>query len=1180
MGRLRKGLIGAVIVGALPAAANAQTPFSLDTNTTASQKTAEVGGTPTVDIITLSASGPGTPLRYGNIIPNSETVQFSGMTLRQGSDYMMDYSVGVVYLMLAQKAGQSLTVSYRYKPGAAATPQGGQLSNFTTFKYALLPGSVNLLTGLSMAERGEDGSVMTSNVYGLNNSLKLGKDSSLTGLYIVGDRQKTNNQAGLSLEQSGAPAKSSIEAGKSQLILQNLKSKILGGDTSFEYQDVSKNFTNFNTAAGSGIDDKVLNQLRSEKGLVRTGFTTNGLKFGGLKFSNSYKTVKDGDNGINWRSYGVEAGNVKLNWSSQTVDRNFTRSKDLGDANKDQLAKEAGISRENLTAEMVQKFGKLSYTDSKIVDNINHTQISQKLWAIDAGKIKFNLGTEMVDHGFMRFDNLLAQEKVAFGREAGTQRKWMGLQSSFLGKDTPLTFNQASVSSGGGNFNSEDLVVVNKVWNLQHSERKVSTNFVSVGSISDPEIDSHVRTIAAMYGPGIAPTPNDRAQFINTHGLDRKFDGFTNESIKGIKLSGGELNLKGQQDSGKLETFALSSKNVLLSYRHENLGSKFSEITSMMDLEKQRLGMIPGLNRTDISLAATSGKKKLLIENFAASTQTGDATRTTLAYEDTKISIQAAQRRVTNNFTDAPNLVDPGKDLLNQLKGFTEQDIKVKWQLRANMNLDSTVQNMYNPVTNQNWRQRNTILDWSPDKNTHINVMDLEQHNTDSYRSLFDSSVEKISMSKNLGRFGTLTLFTEKDSYGGENKTLQSLNRDYLSYETKISGTTSFRTEQTRTSFANGTHENINSNTISTELNKRVGVSLTDTQVDRQGSNDESHRNYGFWYDLGGGVRVSYGYAHQGMPQNQDTSSSSFSVGTGAATAPIGTAQPVQAGQIGNLQLGGGYYANQWDASNRTQTAGNLGLVTAKPFRLGFISDLKLNVNLDTGSDHTALIRENKLFGATGRIGTNHFGLEYKGQIDPAGNRAIDRTVKLQTDPSEKKLLTATISYKERTMPDNTEVTIRDFSIVARPLKNLTITNQIQTNPDVANPAAILGSIPQASRSNKWRMDYKQSPNLTMGGSWEELLNDQTHSMSRTGGINLKLFERSGSPITIFYGVEQADQANFWRTTQRYSLQFDQKPASNQTFSFFVGSVSYEHSVPVGSNPRNLTVRLNYQFRF
>ena len=122
MGRLNKGLIGVLILSALPLAASAQGPVTIINAAPGSDRPAELGGIPTVDFITLGPIGPGAPLRYGNVFVNSEVVQFDGITLLPGADYLVDYAVGVIYLKVSQRAGQILTVTYRYKPGPATGP--------------------------------------------------------------------------------------------------------------------------------------------------------------------------------------------------------------------------------------------------------------------------------------------------------------------------------------------------------------------------------------------------------------------------------------------------------------------------------------------------------------------------------------------------------------------------------------------------------------------------------------------------------------------------------------------------------------------------------------------------------------------------------------------------------------------------------------------------------------------------------------------------------------------------------------------------------------------------------------------------------------------------------------------------------------------------------------------------
>ncbi|MEQ1821759.1 MAG: hypothetical protein ABL949_04565, partial [Fimbriimonadaceae bacterium] len=146
----------------------AQTPFNANGQQNGDSQT-QIAGTPTIDLVILKGNQPGVPLRFGSIVAGSESVTFNGRKLERGKDYQMDYAAGVVYLMRAQRAGQSLTVSYRYEPGKQATQTGR--TNFAatlpTYKFDLTPdGSMTAVVGFGLAERQSDGNVVMSNLYG------------------------------------------------------------------------------------------------------------------------------------------------------------------------------------------------------------------------------------------------------------------------------------------------------------------------------------------------------------------------------------------------------------------------------------------------------------------------------------------------------------------------------------------------------------------------------------------------------------------------------------------------------------------------------------------------------------------------------------------------------------------------------------------------------------------------------------------------------------------------------------------------------------------------------------------------------------------------------------------------------------------------------------------------------
>lgn len=1171
-----------VIAGALPMAAGAQTPFNIDGEIKTEAK-AEVGGTPAVDIITLRSIGPGAPLRYGNVVPNSEAVQLDSRRLTRDQDYVMDYAAGVVFLKVAQRAGQSLTVSYRYstKP-STAVQQASPFAGIGGFRYQVAPESFSLIMGMGVAERTADGKVLQSNVFGFNNSFKFGQGT-MTGVYLYGDRINTSNQAGLNFDPKAQAGQASTAEGKSQLILQNGSTKVGGGEVSFDYQDVDKNFANFSSAKQAGLDDATLSRLQKEQGMTRFGMSMKDVKVGGLALSQNYRTIEDANGGISWRGLGMKQGGLQVNWSSQKVDEGFTRFADIAEADREQLLKEKGMSRENRGLQFADKMGKMGFSSLAIWDDATGKNIRREEYTLDTSRVKFNLGEQEVAEGFGRMGSLKGDEQAMYGRELGIRRQWMGLQASLFGGKSanPLTFNQSLLKGTEGEFKSQDVAMSGKTWSLQMSERKVDQKFNRLNAMGDGEMDSHIKAIGQMYGPNVATRPEDRARFLQSQGISRDFSRASMQPFKNWNVDFSKLDLKGQQGGGHVTTAAVTTPNATINYRKQHLSEKFTEATALMDFERQRLGDISGLERTDLGMSMRlGGKKTIQIAKMSAGTAEGGVDRTSIAFQDRKIDASVTTRSVGSGFTNANQLVDAEKDLFASMRGFNQREAKVKWAILPGVNFDASMFDADNSTTDEFRRMRSTNIAWTPNKSTNLQYQSFEQKSSDPLSTLFANKVERMMVTKDFGRLGKIMFQDERQSYDGEQATQPDMHRQYMSFETKLDAKTSVKAERTRTQFDNGDKEDVSANTVSTELSKRMGVAVTDVNVDRKGDErDEKKRNYGFWFDLGRGLMLSYGYARQ-LNGEDGTLASSVTLGTNKNQINPDQVGSVQGGTIGNLNVGAAYGANEWDAANRTQAFSNINLRNAKPFEFGPLSDLKFSFGLDTAADQTKWLRENRLVSLAGKLGANAFGFEYKGQMHQSGYRAIDRTYRLSTDPSEKSWLRSTIMYKLRTLPWDEQVMVRDYNITAKVTKNTELTHQLQTNPEVFKGDALLGSVTQAAKSSKWKFDLKNSTNLTVGMVWEELVNEQDGNSARTGGMNLKMFEKTGSPLTLYYGVEQANRPDFRRTTHRYHMQFDQKSGPNQVFSLFLGNVSFEHSIADEFKRNNWSMRLDYQLRF
>lgn len=1178
---------GAIL--ASPAFAAAQNLFELNAPMApAAQVT--VGGTPSVDIIVLKSASPSVPLRHAGVVAGSERVEMNGQVLRRGIDYSIDNESGVVYLMREQRPGQAVTVTYRFDPATAAKV-GQVASGFAGFKFDLVGnGGLQGILGFGMTERLADGSVLTSNIFGLNNSFNFGGNANLKGLFLVGERDKVQAESGYGSALKGG----AVDEGKSRFLLQNFSSSLGGGTIRMGYQDISKNFAGFSSVKDAGVDGGLVDALQKERGMKRFNFGLDNVGLGALKLTDTYDKVDDGSGSIEWRKMGLTSGDPSkgagfaFNWESRRVDPDFKRFQDIREAEREQLRKEAGLNREKMSGIWNSGPAKLSFNTNKIED-LSGNGVYQRNFELftgesfDKSKFAFRMGDQHVAQGFNRVGSLTDAERNQFAPEVGLRRQYLGFQLGLNGLTGPLRYNASVIRDDKGDLNTSTLSASGKNWSVEHANTSVDPGFNALANVPEPEKQQQIQAIANMYQPGGAGVNvgAERNWLLRSAGIDRDMWRFSMQPGKGWGFNFSTLNIDGQSGDASVLTAGLTGKDFNLSYRHQSMSDGFTELNSLLDYERQRLGNIVGLDRTDFGFSFKFGGKNISYSQLDAESPIGDATRQTLNIQGKGLDLQINQRKVDEGFTSVNQLLDPEKDLLATLRGFDQTDLKLKWDLLPGLKLDMNWNDAQNPRSDETRRQRNSVLTYNPSKNTQFSLLQFDNHSNDPFNVLFANVLERINFAHNMGRFGAFQYMTERQVFDGTLTQLPNSEKEYLAYETKIDGRTMVKTEQTVTKFDDGKKEEINNNTLSTEINKKLGVSVSQVSIDRTGEdNDETKRNYGFWVDLGKGLRFSYGYARHLQGESNGTMNSTVAVGANDPSRPdqVGNVQP---GQVGNFQVGGAYGVNQWDANNRTQSFSKVQFGTVKPMSMLGLQDVRFNFGLDTQADLGNWLRENRLIQFSGKLGTNSLMYEYKSQMHQSGARAIDRTFKFQTDQDPKRWLTASLSYKLRTLPWDDQVMIRDYSITARPAKNMELTHKLQTNPEGPQRGdVILGSVPLPVRKTEWRLDWKNSPNFTLGGSYDETILEQNHQLARKGGLTLNLFNQLGSPLELYFGIEQNDLAGDRKMVNRYHIKYDQKPGKNQVFSMFVGNEGFERMIAPGMKRNNWTVRLDYQLKF
>ncbi|MEA2553754.1 MAG: hypothetical protein QOJ65_1930, partial [Fimbriimonadaceae bacterium] len=709
-------------------------------------------------------------------------------------DYSVDAEAGVVYLMVPTKAGQSVVVTYRYDASRARTGEAVAASSLQPLRLNFgSSGSLGLMFGMGLTERTQEGSVLTSNVFGWNNSFNTGGGSSLSGLMLFGERNQADAQS--MYEYQGAAA--APDLGKSKLIMQSLAGKMGGGTFQFDFQDVSKNFSGFSAVQANGYDASVAERLSKERGLQRVGTSFNNVRLGGLGFSQSYKTVGDGKSAVTWRSYGVNVGGLNLNYNSQSVDQNFKRFADLSEVNREQLAREAGLSRQGWDGALKFADGALTFNTLSIADQ-DGQGIGREEWKLDTSKFKFLAGKQSIRTGFSRFDSLSEADKGQWARESGLQRQWKQIETPLFGGAQPLKFAEYKIDSPSGQMSSTDASVGGRMWSLEHISRNVDTGFAALPNLTQGEIDGNIGAISKMYVAGGMPVrPEDRGSYFQSPGLSRDFTRFTATPFADWKVSFETLNLRGKEDEGGLDNLSLVGKRTRFSYRDQKLGPKFTELGTMMEFERQRLGTLPGLSRKDMEFATELSRKgSLNLSMTNADSPNGGFKRQSLSYFDPKMQLNLNSRSVDPNFSGVGQVLDPEVGQLSQMVGFKEADAQIKWQVLPNLRLEAMTWNGLNNSLDQRRRANNLLLDWGPNKNTQLQYMRTSMDFDDPSSILLANSLERLAFSHDLGRYGILKYTDQTIKLAGTQNNQPGSKMTDMSYETKLNATTSVKTEQ------------------------------------------------------------------------------------------------------------------------------------------------------------------------------------------------------------------------------------------------------------------------------------------------------------------------------------------------------------------------------------------------
>jgi hypothetical protein len=1140
--------------------ARAQAGLGLDPEPQAKAKT-ELGGRTSIDLLRIHGATPSLPLRNAGVLAGSETIELDGQILRRGVDYAVDYAQGTLFLMRPVRAGQAIRATYRYDQERAIEASKAPRSALGGFSFDFAPGA-SAMIGFGMVERQMDGSVLSSNVYGLKTNFGF-QGVKTQGFFAVSDRQEVQSESLYEYEGK----KKAQDLGRSQAIVQNLGFGAMGGRIEADFQDVRANFRAFQAFRNAGFDEGAVQRLQAERGLKRVGLRFADIGAKTLNFSSSLKRVDDSDASVEWRSFGVKAGAFQVEWNGRRVDRDFKRFKDIAEEDRDLLTREQGMNTESVAGSLKLAGGEASFHNLKVEED-DGSSFHRRRVALEQRGFKVGFSDQHVEQSFDRFQALRDVDAGQLARERGLRRQSLWLETP-AGPRLPVAarFASDSLRADGGDLRSVDFGLSGARWSVEKWSRAIDPGFHAMGSLSDGEVGAHIDAIARMYETGKErPRGEERGQFLSGTGIERHGYRAKLELSKGLNLLADGLRIEGARDSGTVKRYELTTPRIALRYREQTMGDGLEELDRLMEFERHRLSTIRGLQKTDLALdLRLDGDRRVEASSMRAGAREGEVSRQSLAYHDQGIDASWTRRTVDEGFAAVGSIVDPERELLAGLRGFNQSDFNLRYRLKSYLAVTANWSEARDGKDERRRVFRDTRIEWNPFRATRLKYQSVHVRNDDPYELLEGQIVQRASVFQEVGKFGSVLYEQEDRVMDGVQGDQPDSKKQRVVLEGDVNPKTKVRTEQVKTRFEDGGKEDVSSQTLSTELNKRTGVSLTETRVRRGEKPSETARNYGFWWDFGKGLRLNYGYARNLKDEAMGTLDSNVSL-------TAGTFQGLKVEQMS-------YQSQRWD-EGRTRHTGNVAIGTVAPLQLGFMRDVNFFVGANTLRDRDRWESENQRMGLGWRIGTTNFGLGYTSQINPHGDRAIDRVFTFATDQSETAPLRATVNYKLRTLPNSDQVMIRDYRFSWRPTKGFEISHELQTNPERQQGNVLLGSVAQPQRINRWKLDYTARAEFKAGLNFEEMIHDRDRSIARAAGVNVTLFASNPSPLHLYYGLEQSERDRVRRTNHRYWLRFDQRPGPNQSFSMFVGNVSWQHTRPDDQRLQNWSARLEYQIRF
>lgn len=1109
------------------------------------------------DILPGNGTRGGYTLRNAPVIEGSESVYHEGRLLTRDVHYWIDYGSGNISFMEPIKRFSSVSISYRYDPQAPRSDSAGALP-FLSLSFGQT-GGIQTMMRMGQAETAKDGSVWQTNTYGLQNAFKFGQGSSIEGFYFMSARKQVHAFDAPTVANASAPK---VTAGsQEQFLVQRMQFNERGVQFGFQFQDIGQGFSAAKALQGqANLSPEQIAAWEKEKGLKRVGYQF-GLNLGqGASVEHSVSQIRNGDQQIQTRSLGFNSKAISLNWNRREADKDFKRFKDLSEGERNDWERERGLAREAINGQINFGQGSLLKADMNQIEDLGG-KIHLRAWQFESKTFKFNRKWQRVEQGFARFNDLAEAEKGQWARERGMTRDLWNAEFSVSGLQ--LSASQSDIGMEDGGYHREHYRAAGSNWRAEHLERKVDAQFARLQDLK-PEEHAHMALeTRQFYEPAVqAVNDQERAQSVKERGLGRVFQQAHVSPAKDTKVEFKKVAVQNLSGAGDMRNVQWNFTSPVLQFRMMNraISDDFERIGDLTPYERGLVANERGMKRLEWGGGLTFKQFGVAYSQTNVNTLDSGLQKSSFRLLSPKFEVTYNTRRVDEEFHRFHDLADPERNLLAQLRGFSQYDWNARAQVMRGLTLENYQFDARNP-SQEIVSQRNRFrFHWQPSQFFQIGHLQDRADSVKPEERLLNDAYARDDAEWKM-RYGHFNAYQEKRQIGGTLAQPLYQKTDYWKYQGQNFRNLNLIYEQRDTNAQGAISENFQFYQVHYQVGARMKLITNEAILNREGAPDETNRQMGFEYTLKPGAVFSFS-ENRKLIENAN----------GTRVMSVGLSQT----SWGGLNFSGTYQEWRADRVNNKSQSG-VSVQTAKPMRFLFLTNLEFTYSYGALHDNKVWHQENKRLQLKANLGSNSLETAYVGVYVPGQGRAADRVYKLASDRSPKNPLQYSFSYKVRTFQGGTEQMIRDYNVTYKPSKQFEVAHEFRSFPEQANPQVVLGSLIVPTGFSNWTMNWVWSPRLSLRGDYRIDWDDKQNRRVRRGGFSFIGNSSANLLYAVGYRVDSETFHSQKRTGHTFFVNTERKLNADHFLVLGLEWTHFEHRTP--QEPKRDIQRLTCELR-